>query len=145
MSHIPWTMLKEAMRAQKVSHSFIEDEVLDSDGDNKLSDAFDARDFRKMLLYVQIVETGDPADSTVQIVVKHCDTEDGVYKDLQNGPFGFMLWEEDAIPSGTTGLVVATVGDCVGKYMKVYIVARVGVTLNAANYFKVTVKADFMA
>lgn len=130
--------------AGKVTQTFIAVERLYSDGASKLSDAFHCEKYSKLLLYVQIVETGDPADSIVQIKVRFSDSEDGQYYDYQTGPFGYMLWEEDAIPSGAVGLMVCTSGDCVGKYMKVYIEAAVGATLNATNYFTVTVKADFM-
>lgn len=137
---------REVIIRTKDSHTFISGEVLDSDGDSKLSNVFNCKKYSKFLLYVQIVEIGNPADSTVQIKVKFSDSENGQYHDYMNGPFGFMMWEEDAIPSGTEGLVVCTSGDCDGKYIKVYIEADrpAGATLDASNYFTVTVKADFM-
>ena len=128
----------------KQTNTFIEDEVLNSDGDSATSPVYDCRLRRKFLLYVQIVETGDPADSTVQIKVQFSDTPAGPFHDYQNGPFGYMLWEEDAIPAGAVGLVVCTEGGCVGKFMRVYIESAIGTTLDVDNYFTVTIKADFM-
>ena len=129
---------------KKTQQTFIDRKVLNEDGAAEISSPVDCGPYRKFQLLVRIVETGDPADSTVQVVVKFADEKDRVYHDYQNGPFGFMLWEEDAIPAGDEGLLVATSGDCVGKTMKVYVVAKKGVTLDATNYFTVTIKAHFM-
>ena len=128
----------------KDDHTFLHKKVLNADGQEIISDPFNVSAFREFMLHLRIVETGDPDNSTVETIVQFLNTRSGEWHDYENGPFGLLLYEEDAIGSGARGLAVNVSGRCVGKVMRVKIVAAEGTTLDADNYFTVTVDAEFM-
>lgn len=131
---------------EKEDRNFFRDVFLKEDDQTETSDDFECKKYRRFLLHVHLVKHGDPADSTVEIKVQFYHKAEGLWSDYQNGPFGFMLWEEDAIPSGDAGLNVATSGLCIGSQIRIQLVADkpAGATLDATNYFTATVSAEFM-
>jgi len=135
---------EQEMDIIKESHKFVDIVRFNKDGQVFTSKPFDCSQFRKFMMAIQIKETGDPANSTIEFQVQFLSRELGKWVDYMNGPFGLMLWEEDAIPTGDEGLKVGTVGDCVSEMIRVKVtVTKVG-TLDAANYFTATVCMDFM-
>lgn len=131
-------------RPEKAAHRFFDRKVLNADAMIEHSTPFSVAAYRKFALHVHILETGTPSDSTVQIIVQFYNKEADEWSDYMNDAFGYMIWEEDAIPAGEKGLSVVTQGECVSRKMRVKLISAKGTTLDATNYFTVSVDADFM-
>jgi len=132
----------KSTKPRREKTTLINNHTLDADAESKTSDALDIRNFRKFLLYVSVDKMGDPADSTIQIILKFHDISTGTFVAYMNGPFGYFLVHEDQISAAGTPHNECVSGECLGNYLKVTATAAKGTTLDASNYFKVTAEIE---
>lgn len=130
---------------RRITHTFLDTATMTSSGTTTGSGTYDCSEFNKFNLYVHLTKTEYPTGS-VQVKVQFAQSgSTATFFDYQNGPFGYMLWNEAAIP--TAGLFAATKGECIGTSMKVSLIGTSGSsqydTIGSTHYFTGNIFADF--
>lgn len=114
--------------AQKI-HTFVDAVVFNSADETYTATGIDASDYREFSLLIDLAVVSDPTD--IQIQVRFSD-DDVTYRQLMNGPFGDLRYED-----GAGAKAEAINGKVSAPYMDIHVISS---GCEAGKTFTLTVK-----